>query len=488
MSAEGRRHWLVSVPGARSLRRQLLVWLLLPQIVLWVAAAIFTYNLAASYASRAIDASLSQASRALARQVKPLDSGLLIDFPRAAQDILEADPSDRVLYMVSTPPGQFILGNRHLPGVPAGVPTTEGEPYFYDGVLREADGASHVRVAALYLRYGEADGPAQTMLVQVARSSANREELAREILRDTVLPLSVLIVLMTMIVWTGIRAGLAPLSVLQRQVEGRAANDLAPIKISAAPPEVRALAGAINTLLGEVQHSVAVQKRFISDAAHQLRTPLAGLKSQTELALRDASDPELLARLRRVHESAVRSAHLINQLLLLARAEPESASLQDRRPLDLRRLARELCTEMVPRALQAGVDLGFDESGDEEPPVMVSGIALLLREAISNLIDNAIRYAGRGATVTLRVRQQGAQALLEVEDNGPGLPPSELERVFERFVRATHDGSGCGLGLAIVREIVERHAGQVRLAPLRPHGLVARVTLPCDDGRTPAQG
>ncbi|MDI4633176.1 sensor histidine kinase N-terminal domain-containing protein [Pelomonas sp. V22] len=473
---------LVAVPGARSLRRQLLTWLLLPQLVLWIAAAFFTYQLAAGYANRAIDAGLSQATRALARQVKPQDNGLLIDFPRAAQDILESDPSDRLLYMVSTPPGQFILGNKHLPGLPAGAAPQIGEPFYYDGVLREPQhGEVRVRVAALQLRYGEAGSPGQLLLVQVARSSANREELARQILLDMVLPLSVLMLLMTLIVGAGIRAGLAPLALLQRQVEGRAANDLAPIQLSAAPPEVRALAGAINALLAEVQHSVAVQKRFISDAAHQLRTPLAGLKSQTELALRDADavgDPALAQRLQRVHESAVRSAHLINQLLTLARAEPDSASRQDRQLIDLRRLATELTAELVPRALQAGIDLGLDDADEGTPPLPVRGILLLLREALSNLIDNAIRYAGRGATVTVRLRAEAGRVLLEVEDNGPGLPEAELEHVFERFVRATDEGSGCGLGLAIVREIVERHGGRVSLLPLAPQGLLARISLP----------
>lgn len=485
------RGWLTSMPGARSLHRQLFVWLLLPQIVLWIAAASFTYGLAARYANEAIDASLSQASRALARQVKPMSSGLFIDFPRSAQDILESDPSDRVLYTVSTPPGQFILGNRNLPPPPAIAQPVLGEPYFYDGTLLpgghgdEPGPADRVRVVALYLQYGDEGAPTGTMLVQVARSRANREELARRILMDTALPLSGLIVLMTMIVWGGIRAGLKPLSLLQRQVEGRAANDLAPIRLDAAPPEVRALAGAMNALLQEVHHNVVAQRRFISDAAHQLRTPLAGLKSQTELALREASDPALIERLRRVHESATRSAHLVNQLLSLARAEPESAMLQDRVPIDLQRLAHEVTAELVPRALAARIDLGCedpdgdDRGGDAEPaPICVRGIGLLLREALVNLIDNAIRYAGTGTTVTVRVHRHGDRVLLEVEDNGPGIPAAEQAQVFERFARATHDGTGCGLGLAIVREIVERHAGRVWIETAQPHGTLVKVSLP----------
>jgi len=471
---------------ARSLHRQLFIWLLAPQVVLWLAAALFTYKLAERYANEAIDASLSQSSRALARQVKPLDNGLFIDFPRAAQDILEADPSDRVLYTVSTPPGHFILGNRNLPPLPANATAQLGEPFFYDGELSDPAAPqpanTRVRVAALLLNYGAADKPDQTLLVQVARSSTNREELARRILLDTVLPLSGLMLLMTMIVWTGIRAGLAPLALLQARVAGRASNDLTPIQLEAAPPEVRSLALAINTLLSAVHHNIGAQKRFISDAAHQLRTPLAGLKSQTELAMQEAreavAEPALLARLQRVHDSATRSAHLVNQLLSLARAEPESASQQVLLPLDLLRLAQEVTAELVPRALAAGVDLGLEES--DGASFTVRGIPFLLREALINLIDNAIRYAGRGASVTVRVSRAATagQLLLEVEDNGPGLTDAQLEQMFERFVRAAQDGGGCGLGLPIVREIVERHAGRVSLLHAPGSGLIARITLP----------
>lgn len=492
--------------AARSLHRQLFVWLLMPQVVLWLAAALFTYKLAEHYANAAIDASLSQTSRTLARQVKPLDNGLFIDFPRAAQDILEADPSDRVLYTVSMPPGQFILGNRNLPPLPSGAKPVYGEPFFYNGKLAAGDAALgagnekdsagstdatgaaapvRLRVAALLLRYGSNDSPGQSMLVQVARSSTNREALARQILLDTVLPLSALMALMTMIVWAGVRTGLKPLALLQRQVEGRAANDLTPIKIDAAPLEVRSLALAMNSLLVEVNQNVVAQKRFISDAAHQLRTPLAGLKSQTELALLDTEDPTLQARLQLVHSSATRSAHLVNQLLSLARAEPESASQQARSRLDLTQLAREISTEMVPRALAAGVDLGFEPS-EQSGNCPVRGFESLLREALVNLIDNAIRYAGRGTSVTVRVYAKDGQAFLEVEDNGPGVPASECDRVFERFVRATHDGTGCGLGLSIVREIVERHAGRVQLLPVQPHGALARISLPADDQGLPS--
>jgi two-component system sensor histidine kinase TctE len=467
-------------PGTRSLQRHLLLWLLLPQLVLWIAAAFVTYNVAERYANKAIDASLTTSTRALARQVKPIGNGLFIDFPRAAQDIIEADPDDRVYYMVSTPPGQFILGNKQLPPPPPIADPKLGEPYFYDGTMgekvRPGSAPINVRVAALYLSYGE-EGKPQQMLVQLARSRASREQLAKQILVDTALPLSALMALMSMIVWAGIRAGLAPLSRMRALVEDRAPNDLAPIELEAAPQEVRALAKAINSLLAEVQESVSAQKRFISDAAHQLRTPLAGLKSQTDLALNETQDAALRARLQRVNESATRSAHLVNQLLTLARAEPESATEHGRSKVDLRKLAADLSAEMVPRAIAAGIDLGLDGS-EEHAPVCAMGNAFLLREALTNLIDNALRYAGRGSEVTVRVRAQGPQAVVEVEDNGPGVAEADRERVFQRFVRATHEGSGCGLGLAIVKEIVGRHGGSIVLEGAAPRGLRAVMRLP----------
>jgi len=469
-----------------SLARQLFLWLLLSQLVVVLMGGVASYRLASAYVNQAIDASLLRASKSLARQLKPIGSGLLVDFPKAAQDILEADPSDRLLYTVSSPPGQFILGNQSLP-LPDGFEALPlGKPYFFSASTPVKSGSGvhpqALRVVALRLTLGDANDPSESppvMLVQVARSSANREELAQHILVDMLLPMSGLVVLLTLLVWAGIRAGLAPLHRLRLQVEGRAPTDLAPLQLASAPRELWSLASAINTLLAAVQSNVATQKRFIGDAAHQLRTPLAGLKSQTEIALQSVTDPGLHARLERVHESATRSAHLVNQLLTLARAEPESVRAQDRQRFDLLRLARGLTAEWVPRALKAQIDLGMDEEAQAQAtPVWVVGNALLIREALSNLIDNALHYAGQGAQVTVQVQARGTQALLTVTDTGPGIAEADRERVMERFVRGTDAGNGCGLGLAIVREIIERHQGRVTLCDAQPHGLQVMLTLP----------
>lgn len=480
-----RRRWLAAVPGARSLHRQLFLWLLLPQVVLWAAAALFTLNLAGRYANEAVDASLAQASRALARQIKPTATGLFVDLPRSAQEILEADPTDRVLYSVSSPPDQFILGDPYLAPARIDRPVL-GENYFYDTLYPAATAPGQaaaapepVRVVAVYLRFGTEGTTGGTMLVQVARSRASREELARRILLDIALPLSAVAAVLTALVWAGVRAGLRPLEHLQRQIEGRAANAIAPIELRAAPPEVHALAKAINTLIEREREHVAAQKRFISDAAHQLRTPLAGLKGQLDLALADARDAPQAARLQRVNEGAQRAARLVGQLLTLARAEPEASAAHNRTVVNLGVLAAEVCAQAVPRALAVGIDLGFDDR--ESPaaePVHILGIPTLLREAIGNVVDNAIRYAGTGARVTVHVGTEGTRAIVDVEDDGPGIPAADCERMFGRFVRGTDTGDGCGLGLAIVREIVERHAGHVELRAAEPRGTLVRIELP----------
>ncbi|QDQ27393.1 sensor histidine kinase [Chitinimonas arctica] len=462
----------MAAPRKLSLRRQLLIWLLLPQLVLWLAAAFVSYSVALRYANEVIDRSLAESSRALARQVKPLGDGLYIDFPRAAREILEEDPSDRLYYMVSTPPGAFILGEKDLPATPSDLARQFGHPYFYDGILR----GKSVRLAALYLRVGTDERP-QTMLVQVAKSTALRTQLARDIFIDTVLPLSMLMILTSVLVWAGISRGLSPLRHLRRLVENRSPRDLAPLKVENAPAEVRALTSAINTLLGEVNTQVAGQRRFIADAAHQLRTPLAGLKSQTELTRAELSEavPDrgaLTQRLVQIETSVARAIRLVNQLLALARAEPDAALALA--PVDLVRLAREVSMDAVPRALASGIDLGLDEA---PPQLLIAGHDALLRELLGNLIDNAIQYCPAGSEIGIRILDSGDSAVIEVRDNGPGIPAEEAQRVFERFYRGRMEGQGkgCGLGLAIVQEIARHHQAQVVLTDTSPHGLTVTV-------------
>jgi two-component system sensor histidine kinase TctE len=454
-----------------SLKRQLLIWLLLPQLILFLVGGALAYRVALSYAEKAIDQSLTQSVRSLSRQIKPIGSGLLIDFPRAAQDMIEQDPQDRVSYMVSAPPGSFLLGNGKLPAPEPGSEISANQPLLYNVQI---DGKP-MRVALLEVDYGDSTSP-QRMRVQVAKSLAVQQRLTRELIADMLAPLLLLGMVLSVLVYGGISRGLQPLHRLQAQLGNRGAlklSDLSPIELTQAPQEVHALAGALNQLLGAVQRSLGQEKRFLNDAAHQLRTPLAGLISQTELALCESDPQALRERLGKVLAGAQRSAHLVHQLLALARNE-EEIKLQK---LDLAALARDVAREWTPRALQANIDLGYE--GVEQ--LMVFGEALLLREALSNLIDNAFNYAGRGSEVTLRVSADAGLATLEVQDNGPGLSKDDLPHVFKRFWRASEIPGGCGLGLAIVAEIALRHAGRVSAQNASGQGLIIRLSLPLAD-------
>jgi len=453
----------MSEPSRLSLRRQLLMWLLLPQLVLWAGGGLLAYRFALTYAEKGIDQSLTQSVRALARQVKPIGSGLLVDFPRAAQDVLEQDPDDRISYMVSSPPGQFLLGNQRLPqpDTPLAMPN---QPLLYQGLL---DGKP-LRIVALDVNYGE-DAAPQTLRVQVGKGLAVQQRIARELVADMLAPLLALGALLSLLVHGGIQRGLVPLRRLTDQLENRSVNALSPIGMTQAPSEVHALVQAVNGLLAEVARSVHQEKRFIDDAAHQLRTPLAGLISQVELAQRETTDPALAERLSKVRTGAERSAHLVHQLLMLARTENQAR----REPLDLAALAREVAREWTPRALAAGMDLGYEG----EQHLAIQGDALQLREALSNLLDNALRYTPRGSTITLRVQHGPDGARLAVEDNGPGLNPDDMAHVFQRFWRGSQQPGGCGLGLAIVQEIAHRHGGDARVERLQPQGFRIELRL-----------
>ena len=451
-----------------SLKRQLLLWLLLPQLVLFLVGGALAYRIALNYAEKAIDQSLTQSVRSLSRQVKPIGSGLLIDFPRAAQDIIEQDPNDRVTYMVSSPPGSFLIGNGKLPGPTGGVALIGIDPLLYNVTLE----GKPMRVALLEVNYGE-DASPQRLRVQVAKSLAVQQRLTTELIADMLAPLLLLGSVLSVLVYGGISRGLQPLTRLQAQLGVRreqVLSDLSPIEMTQAPQEVHALAGAVNQLLSAVRRSLGQEKRFLNDAAHQLRTPLAGLISQTELALTETDPQALRSRLTKVLAGAQRSAHLVHQLLSLARNEVE-VKLQT---LDVAVLARDLAREWTPRALKVGVDLGYEGQNS----VMVMGEALLLREALNNLIDNALNYAGANSVVTLRVQQTGAGVTIEVEDNGPGLSAQDLPHVFERFWRASDLPGGCGLGLAIVSEIARRHGGTASAQTAHDHGLKVCLDLP----------
>ena len=459
--------------GATTLRRQLIAWLAGPLFILWSVSTVIDYDIARRFVNLAYDRALLDAALDVGRQVKVINDRLYVDLPEAALQILQTRDSGQLFYLVTGPDREFVSGEPDLPRPPEETPeVTADRVQYYD------DEYNGLVIRAVALRVPVQPGSGRgAVLIQVAERVTARDEFARQILLRMVLPQGILILLAGIAVWYGVGRGLAPLSTLRREIESRSHRDLSALPEEQAPREVRPLIRAMNDLLARLGTAISTQQRFIADAAHQLRTPIAGLKTQTELALRESQPGNVHDILRQLLTATEQSTRLVNQLLSLARAEPGARREHPIERLDLARLARDTTTEWVPRALVRHIDLGYDSEGGT---AWIEGDSFLVRDMLGNLLDNAIRYTQHGGQVTVRVTEGMDAVVLTVEDNGPGIPEQERERVFERFYRVLGTGTeGCGLGLSIVREIALSHRAEVTLAAgAGGRGTVARVAFP----------
>jgi two-component system sensor histidine kinase TctE len=436
----------------RSLRSQLLRRLIVPVAFLIALNAGFSYYVGSHYANVAFDRWLLDSARSLAQEVKAQHGKVSFELSPTALEVFEWDETDKTYFRIESAHLGFMAGDRIVPEPPDRAAIGE-QPGFYDQRI----GADPVRVVAMVVRPAES---AEEVLVQVAETVNKRRNMMRDILLVVLVPQLLMVAVAMAYLWKGIDRGLRPLRELTRQIAQRSPRDLAPIPDSGVPLEVRGLTDTINDLLQRVALGVAAQHRFVANAAHQLRTPLAGLKVQAERALRERDLAAMEPALVRIKDSADRVAHLSSQLLTLARAEPAAEGAGAFQPVDLEALAKDACMDWVPKALERNIDLSFEGPGR---PVWIRGDETLLRELLNNLLDNAIRYGRQGGQVTVRL-EAGPAAGLAVEDDGPGIPESERSRIFERFYRIPGSpGEGCGLGLAIVREIGDLHRARVRL-------------------------
>ena len=457
--------------GQRSLFGRILDWMLVPALLLWPLSVGLTWLVAQGLSNPPYDRELAVRVRMLGRDVAAQttrEAGLAaFTLSAAGTEALQGD-EDALIFQIQGLRGEIVAGERTLapPGEDDRAPP--GEVRFRDDTLA----GRPMRVAAMWVPGLERlqGGPP---LVQIAETRGRRARLALEITRGVILPQLVMLPLAVLLVWLALTRGIAPLHELQQRLARRPSGDLSPIDEIRAPEEVAPLVRAINGLFGRLDESIRAQKQFLADAAHQLKTPLAGLRTQAELAEREIAAGQhepgsLRASLRQIASASQNAAHMVDQLLAMARIEHHGEKLQDA-PADLALLARETVLDHVPRALEKSIDLGF-EGAAEPPPLQVAGNATLLRELIGNLVDNALLYTPRGGTVTVRVLPDpfGQVVVLQVEDSGPGIAESEREKVFRPFYRALGTGvEGSGLGLAIVREIAARHGATVGLGPAR---------------------
>ncbi|MGH8736144.1 MAG: sensor histidine kinase [Burkholderiales bacterium] len=450
---------------AHSLRGQLLRQLLPPVAALLALATVIAYFPSIEPATAAYDQALIDVGLALGDRIQIEGGRYSLDLPRAAERMLRTDRYDSIYFHVAAPDGRHIAGDEGMPPPPPDE-TPQDHVITYDGMYAGKD----VRVAAVLV---PCDG--QRCMVQVAETTYKRQRLLRYIVLSSLVP-TVLIALATLlIVWFGVKRGLESLDLLSEEIKQRSPRDLRPVEAAAAPEEARPLVAALNALLKEVAQANQNQQRFLANAAHQLRTPLAGLQAHTELALAQPVPEGCRAELEQVHLATVRTARLANQLLALARAEPGGGLAAGLVPMDLRQVVKGAADEWVHRAMARDLDLGFDLA-----EARVLGDAFLLREALANLVHNSLEHTNAGGHVTVRtaLRVEDGHPLLEVEDEGSGIPPAERERVLERFYRVPGtSGTGSGLGLAIVREIAGLHGAEVEIGEPHAGGRGCRVSL-----------
>jgi two-component system sensor histidine kinase TctE len=457
----------------RSLRKSLLLWLLLPTALALLTFLPLAYHLVHRPAMEALDQALADASLALIPHLEVDELGEpRFVFPAAAEQVLRTDRVDDIYYLVLGPAGRFIAGDIGLPHEPPEDVEAHGERVSFDAHFRN----HRVRVIAIHREI--AGSP---FVFVTAETTRKRDQLAVDLAVALILPLIFFAAATGLTIWHGIRHALLPVEDIRRALHGMEHRALQPLDTLSAPVEIRPLVSEFNAVLDRLEQAAEAQQRFVANAAHQLRTPLAGIRTQLELLLRSPDATDRDARTRHCVGALERLGHLINQMLVLLSAEPGGRHASLAEPIDLPDLIRERSPEWVRLAETRGLDFGF-----ELDDAQVTGDRLLLGEMIGNLVVNALSYTPAPGEVTVRCREADGRSLIEVEDNGPGIPPEARGQVFERFFRlpgASQPGSG--LGLAIVREIVHGLHGEVEiLDPPGGRGSLLRVTLPAQRGHT----
>ncbi len=436
-----------------SLRRQLIVRMvamMLPILMLlWVVA----YFSSLHYINAAFDRSLVRRTYALADQVEVVGGQVRVDLPVAAREMLAFDQEDLLFHRIVDPRGRVIEGELNMPPIPGNRSVRPGQMNIYEGVK---DGQP-VRVAAFVLSL-KGTHAAGTVLIQVGETLTRRSAIARRATLAIVVPMLLMTLTAVGAIAYGVGRGLEPVRRLRDRLLVRSAFDLSPVPPEGAPAELRPFLDEINSLLQRLSEAVEAQSRFVADAAHQLRTPIAGIRAQAEAALTAGQPDQAQAALQRIARVAKNMGELVQKLLILARVDAAENTLRLSR-VEARDLMREVAMDWAPQALAQGVEIGFEEEGSER--VWVVGDRDLLRELLANLIDNAVRHGGR--TVTLSLGGSAEGVAWRVSDDGPGIPESQRAAAFAPFHRLSGSVDGAGLGLAIVQRIAHLHGATVRL-------------------------
>lgn len=435
----------------RSLLGEILDWMLAPLFLLWPMSIAITYVVAQNLANIPYDLGLANALQVLGQQIEVQDDAVSLPMSASARLALRIRENDGVFWKAIGPSGDLLGGDGELPS-PERTPHDQPNTTYYEHhTLRDFE----IRIAYTWLDLS-ARGAGPVLLV-AAESVDRRTQLANDIIKGVIIPQFIVLPVAVLLVWFGLSRGVAPINALQRRLRARKPDDLSPIDERLAPSEIGPLITAMNDLLSRLEATLLAQKRFVADAAHQLKTPLAGLRTQAELAMRGDPQANTQASLEQIIAGTTRATRLVNQLLLMANAE--NPNTMEMMQLDLTQLAQEHVHKWVYVALQKDIDLGFEGA---DKPIHIKGQSLLLGEALNNLIDNAIRYTPAHGQITVSLLEESECVVMAVEDSGPGIAPEERGRVFDRFYRVLGSGvDGSGLGLAIVKEIALKHRATV---------------------------
>ncbi len=451
-----------------SIKHQLLLWLLIPLLSLAVVSTIVANFLGVSVARNIYDKQLLNSADSVAARIKTRDDKLTVDLPPAAQAILRHNYHDEFYFQVISPDGKKISGDPDLP--PPEPTSADSEPTFRTVKLKGKD----LRVVCLTVPTPEL--AFDHVVIMAAETRNTRSELAGQITMSILLAQLILIACGAAAIWIGVGRGLLPLTRVEKKVEARSPGDLSPLDVEE-PVEILSLITALNRLFKQLQDDVELQKRFISNAAHQLRTPLAALGTYCDLAQKMATEPEMRGVLNDLDTGINRMSKLVNRLLALARSEPAVAVMRSNMVFDLNSCASVTSAAHVPEALRKKIEVEFLSS---TAPALVYGDPNAIEEMLSNLIENSVIYGPTGGNVVVKVLAEQGHSSVIVADDGPGIPPEERARVFERFYRMPGtDQPGTGLGMAIVREIAASHNAVVDItAGLSSRGTSVRVDFP----------
>lgn len=456
--------------SSASLRRRLLAWLLLPLVVLIALNAWWTYGRAVLVADEAHDRSLYLATRTLAEELQWVDGVLRFDVLKGAGYLFENHTGARLLYRIDSDDGRLLAGNAEVPLLEPKV--TQAVKFFAlvdfdDGVYR----GEQVRLARLVHVVDSAVLAPPVVQITVMETREVREQLIAQMLRETLVGQALVLLAAALLVVVGVQRGIRPLEAFRRRLAERTDDDFSPIQLHQTPKELQPLIDTLNAHVARLGRLIGIRKRFLDNAAHQLRTPLTILKTQADLLSRGGSGTEQNTLIHAIRQTAGDAARLSEQLLALTQVE-HAGDMQNWAAVDLVSLARSVTEARLLQAHERGDDLGFESLIDR---CEVQGVALLMGEALSNLIDNAMVHGGQGVRITVRV----GSAWVEVEDSGPGIAAEHQDHVFERFYRGATDPSvkGNGLGLAIVREIALQHQAEWELHSPVSLGRGTRIRL-----------